>query len=221
MKNILLVGSFHKAQTLAKSLLKQNYHVTIINKNREHCDELANIDNVDVIFGDGSQSFVLEEADIHSQDIVIALTQKDEDNLVICELCKKKYHVKKTVSLVNDHEKIPFFKHMGIDSTVCAIDAITTIIEQQTFMDNIENVILLENGNVNIVEIRVKPQMPIVNKKLSEISLPQDAIIGYIFRDNQGIVPRGQTTILNHDKLIIICSKEIQHDVFMELTGHD
>ena len=62
-----------------------------------------------------------KDPDFHHADIVIALTPRDEDNLVICELCKKKFHVKKTVSLVSDPGKTEFFRQMGVDSVVCAI----------------------------------------------------------------------------------------------------
>ena len=66
---------------------------------------LASIEDLEVIFGDGTKPFVLEEADGENMDIAIALTNKDDDNLVICELCKKKFHVKKTVALVRDPQK--------------------------------------------------------------------------------------------------------------------
>jgi trk system potassium uptake protein len=66
--------------------------------------------------------------------------------LIICELCKKKYNVKKTVALVNDPKKTDFFHQMGIDSVVCAVNAITNIIEQQVFLDGIASLIPIGEG---------------------------------------------------------------------------
>jgi len=132
---IFLIGGFQKTKFLAKSLLKKGYHVTAINKDTEKCLAMAEIENLTVFNGDGTKPFVLEDADAYEADIAIALTEYDADNLVICELCKKKFHIKKTVALISDPKKTEFFYRMGIDSVVCAITAVANIIEQQTFLD--------------------------------------------------------------------------------------
>lgn len=218
-KKVLLVGGYHKTIYLSQSLINKGYHVTVINDNYEHCMKLAEIENLNIIFGDGTKPFVLEEAEAQNMDIAIALTKKDEDNLVICELCKKKFDINKTLSLVNDPQKTKFFYQMGIDSVVCAISTISSLIEQQAFVDEMTRIVSVEDNQVNIIEIIVKHNMEVCGKKLWELSLPQNAIIGYILRDNQGIVPRGDTRILCGDKLIVICSKSNQEKVMKEITG--
>lgn len=218
-KDIVLIGGFHKTIYLSQSLLEQGYHVTVINADYHHCMTLAEIDGLTVIYGDGTKPFVLEEAEAENKDIAIALTKKDEDNLVICELCKKKFHVKKTLSLVNDPQKTEFFYQMGIDSVVCAISTISRIIEQQAFVDEMAKIVSVEDNQVNIIEIKVKKDMPVAEKKIYELSLPESTIIGYILRNNQGIVPRGDTRILAGDKLIIICTCTSQKKVIKEMTG--
>ena len=130
-KLILLAGGFHKVKSLALSLIRKGYRVIVINKNYADCHSLAQIQALEVIYGDASKPFVLEEAGADRVDIAIALTQNDEDNLVICELCKKKFLVEKTVALVSDPKKTEFFYKMGIDSVVCAINVVAGIIEQQ------------------------------------------------------------------------------------------
>ncbi|MDD4643358.1 MAG: NAD-binding protein, partial [Erysipelotrichaceae bacterium] len=85
-KKVLLIGGRRKAKALAKSLLRRDYQVTIINDSYEDCLMLAEIDKLSVINGDGTKPYVLEDANITDVDIAIALTSQDEDNLVICEL---------------------------------------------------------------------------------------------------------------------------------------
>lgn len=218
-KNVLLVGGFHKTMSLAQSLLDKGYQVTAINNSYQDCMMLASIDGLEIIHGDGTKPFVLEEADAYDKDIVIALIQDDEDNLVVCELCKKKFHVYKTVSLVRDPKKTSFFYQMGIDSVVCAINAITGIIEQQAFVDEMTRIMPVENGRVSIIEVKIGVGMPSVNKKLWELDIPPKAIVGYILRNDQGIVPRGDTRILVDDTLIVICDPKVQHMVTREMTG--
>ena len=135
---------------MAFSLLAHGYHVTVINKNHDDCLYFANDGRLNVTHGDGTKLFVLEEASAASANIAIALTSRDEDNLVACKLCKNRFHVSKTVSLLSDPQKKEFFYKMGIDRVVCAISAITGIIEQQAFMDEISRTIPLSEGRIQI-----------------------------------------------------------------------
>lgn len=217
-KQVLLVGGFHKAISLSQLLLKKGYDVTVVNNSYDDCQILAENEKIKVIFGDGTKPFILEEAEASTKSTVVALTPKDADNLVICELSKKKFHVEKTVSLVLDPLKTKFFYQMGIDSVVCAMSAMTNIIEQQAFVDEISKVIEVEAGKINLIELRIGSDMFICHKQISEIKISKRAIIVYILRGEKGIVPRGNTRILPNDKLIIICETLKQDQITKELT---
>ncbi len=216
---IFLIGGFQKTKFLAKSLLKKGYHVTAINKDTEKCVAMAEIENLTVFNGDGTKPFVLEDADAYNADIAIALTEYDADNLVICELCKKKFHIKKTVALISDPKKTEFFYRMGIDSVVCAITAIANIIEQQTFLDEMATLVPIGEGRVSIAQIPIAATAPAVGKKLWEINLPKGVIVGCVLRGEQSIVPQGDTRILTGDVLVLISSNKQQMAAIKELTG--
>ena len=216
---VLLVGGRSKAKSLAISLINKGYQVTVINDTLEDCVKLSEIDRLTVIHGDGTRPFVLEDASAQDADIAIAMTAKDEDNLVICELCKKKFQVKKTVALLTDPKKTDFFYKMGIDSVVCAITAITGIIEQQAFVDKITTLIPIGEGRVNIAEVPIPGTSPAVGKKLWEINLPKEVIVGCILRGDMTMVPRGDTRILAGDMLVLISSDKQEMAAILELTG--
>lgn len=216
---IFLIGGFQKTKFLAKSLLKKGYHVTAINKDTEKCLAMAEIENLTVFNGDGTKPFVLEDADAYEADIAIALTEYDADNLVICELCKKKFHIKKTVALISDPKKTEFFYRMGIDSVVCAITAVANIIEQQTFLDEMATLVPIGEGRVSIAQIPIAATAPAVGKKLWEINLPKEVIVGCVLRGEQSIVPQGDTRILTGDVLVLISANKQQMAAIKELTG--
>ena len=109
MKKILIVGGKNKAKTLAESLYENNYDVTIINKNPDDAQFLSENKNAKVFLGDGTKPYVLEDANTHEIDIVISLLSNDEDNLLVCELAKKKFKVTRAISLLNDVRKVDFF----------------------------------------------------------------------------------------------------------------
>ena len=216
---VLLVGGRSKAKSLATSLISKEYQVTAVNNTYEDCMKLAEIDGLTVIHGDGTRPFVLEDAGAGEADIAIALTSKDEDNLVICELCKKEFHIKKTVALLTDPQKTDFFYKMGIDSVVCAISAITGIIEQRAFMDKIATLVSIGEGRVSIAEVPIPGTAPAAGKKLWEIDLPKQVVIGCILRSDTAMVPRGDTRILAGDTLVLISSDRQEMAAIRELTG--
>lgn len=215
---VLLVGGFHKARALALSLVQKGYKITAINRSYEDCEKLADIKALNVIHGDGTKPYVLEEAGAEDADIVIALTQRDEDNLVICELCKQKYGSMKTVALLNDPKKTDFFYKMGIDSVVCAINAITGIIEQQAFMDEMATRVPIAEGRVSISEVYISEGAAAAGKKLWEINTPKDTIIGCILRGEQSMIPQGDTRILTGDTLVVISANGQEQQMIEELT---
>lgn len=108
---------------------------------------------------------------------------------------------------------------MGIDSVVCAINAITSIIEQQTFLDEMATLIPIGAGNISIVKVVIPQSSPVVEKKVWEIALPQEVIIGCILRGEQSMIPRGETRLLAGDILVLISSKEKQLVAIEQLTG--
>lgn len=218
-KNILLIGGRSKAKSMAVSLIEQGYHVTAINNNYDDCLDLAQIKKLTVIYGNGTKPYILEEAAADYFDIAIALTSKDADNLVACQLCKKKYGIRKTVSLVGDPNKTEFFYKMGVDSVVCAVSAVTGIIQQQAFIDEMTNILPFGTGRVQIVEVRIQEESPAAGKKLWEISLPKEGIVSCVLRGDTTLIPRGDTRILAGDTLVVVTGNGQELNTIRALTG--
>jgi len=216
---VLLIGGFNKTKFLAHSLIKRGYHAIAINSDNEKCLALAEIDNLAVFNGDGSKPFVLEEANAYDADIAIALTDRDDDNLVICELCKKKFHVKKTVALISDPKKIEFFYRMGIDSVVCAVSMIASVIEQQLFLDEMATLVPIGEGRIKIAQVPISATAPAANKQLGTINLPKEVIVGCVLRGEKSLIPRADTRVLAGDVLVLISSDEHEKTAVRELTG--
>ena len=108
---ILIVGGWKKADFLTKSLLEKKHKVLIIHDDHNYCQCLSRTYGVPVVCGDGSEPYILEEAEINGYDVVIALTPKDEDNLVICQLAKKQFNIKKICYTINKNNYVLFYTH--------------------------------------------------------------------------------------------------------------
>ena len=216
---VFLIGGFNKTKFLANSLIKKGYAVTAINEDYEKCLSLAEDQKLNVFNGDGSKPFILEDANAYDADMAIALTDRDDDNLVICQLCKKKFRIKKTVAIISDPKKIEFFYRMGIDSVVCSVATIASVIEQHAFMNEMATMVPLGEGRIKVAQIPIPSMAPAVNKKLWEIDLPKQVIVGCVLRGDKSMIPRGDTRILAGDVLILISSDEHEIAAVRELTG--
>jgi len=216
---VVIVGGFSHTKSLSSSLIKKGYRVTAINKDVNKCRALAEVDKLDVFYGDGTKPFVLEDAQVYGADMAIALTNADADNLVICELCKKKFNIKKTVAVVSDPKKTEFFYRMGIDAVVCAITAIAGIIEQQARIEEMEDFSQLEQGNIKLTHLSISGTATAADKKLREINVPKNAVVGCILRGEKSIIPSGNTKILAGDTLIIITTEEYESQTVKAFTG--
>lgn len=217
--NILLAGGYHKALSVGESLLQKGYQVTVVNADRKDCEKLAEVEDFKIIWGDASKEFILKEAEVEKMDIVIAMAPKDEDNFVIGQICKKIYKIPKVVALVSDPKKTSFFYQMGIDRVVCAINAITNIIEEQALMEKMTTMLPLTNGKINVLEIPILENAAFKDKELKNMNLPKDVIVGCIVRGERSIIPSGNTKLLTGDIVILIVNGDVKEEAMEIFTG--
>ena len=107
---------------------------------------------------------------------------------------------------------------MGIDSVVCALSTITQIVEQQTFLDELTTLLPLGNG-LRISKLRLNANSPVIGKTLSEIHLSHEVIIAAILRQDQHLVPHGDTVLCAQDILILIAAAQKEAEAVKVLTG--
>lgn len=218
--NIIIVGGGKEVHFLTKSFISKGYNVTIVNKNEDYCKKLARIhEKAKIVYGDGTKPYILEDAGAAYSQMVIALTPKDPDNLVICQVAEKMFKVRKTFAIVNDPKNIDIFKQLGVDTVISTADIISSLIEQKISIDDITNLIPIEEGKVAIMEMEINEDYPVIGKKLSDVNIPKDAVVGCIIRNGGAVIPRGNTIINENDKLIILSIPKVQSDVLRILRG--
>lgn len=210
---IILVGGERITYYLARSFINKGFKVVVIHKNRAFCEELSKSLKALIINGDGSKREILEQAEPLKNDIVVALTPRDQDNFIICQQAKNTFSVERTLALVNDPENLQIFKELGIKNAISTTDIIASIIEQRLSVEEIINLIPVEEGKINITEVVLSNNSPVIGKKLRDAGLPKGAIIGSIIRGNEIIIPYGDTVLREGDKLLLISLLEVQSKV--------
>ena len=216
---ILLVDGHQKANFLTKSLKAKGHDITVINEDYEWCKMLTTAHEVISVNGDGTKPYMLEEAGASGMDAVIALSNKDSRNLIICEIAKKQFHVKNTFAVVNDPKNVNVFKELGVNRCISATQMLADVIEQEAITENLKSYLPKENGKVAIYEIELDDKSPVLNKKLWEIGFPNDSIVGCIIRTDQTIIPQGNTELKTGDKVILLSSPEVLYKATLLLSG--
>lgn len=213
MMRIIIAGGRNKADFLIGSLLEKQYEVSVINDEEGYCRYLSEKYNIPVVVGNPCKQYVLEEAEIDHADILIALRPSDPDNLAICQTAKKIFHVKKVVATVSNPKNVTIFKKLGVNTAISATYTIAKIIEQASTIENLVNSLSLEHDNIVMNELLLTKNCPVIHKTLKEIVIPKNVIICCILRNTEMIVPNGDTQLLEHDKLLILSSPDIQTSV--------
>src|SRR5689334_1804246 len=183
---IIIVGGGNVGYYLAKTLVKTDHEVLVLEKNRLIHRRLAEELGEVVMQGDGCEVRIMEEAGGARADAVVAVTGDDEDNLVICQMAKIKFNVPRTIARVNNPRNEELFHRLGIDGTVSATKIIYNLIEQEIETGEVIPLAALKKGNIEIVEVEIGPKSPVLNKKIQQLTLPGDALIISVIRNDHG-----------------------------------
>ncbi len=205
---IILIGGSKLAYFLAKQFASKNYYTTIINADLEEAKTLSRTLKATVIHGQGSDPATLGEAGALQADVVLSLTTEDEDNLIACQIAQKEYGVPRTIALVNDPENQQIFEKLGITVAFSATQIIASLIEQQTATGDIQNLLPIAEGKVNVTEIALEADNPVVGKTINDVRLPDGTLIACILRQGEVIVPSGENSLQALDRLVVIGQPE-------------
>lgn len=216
---IIIIGDGKLAYFLGKKFVAEKHRVTMINAHPPADEKLSHQLKATVIVGDGTHPQILRETEAEKTDVVLALTPRDEDNLVACQIAQQYYGVPRTIALVNDPTHQKFFEQMGITVAFSATQILANLIEKRTDFADIASFLAVDNGQVGITEIILDQDSPAINKTLENLTLPEGALIGCIIRQNRAFVPRGWHHLQVGDRLILISQPEHYQHFIAALTG--
>jgi trk system potassium uptake protein len=202
---IILVGGGEIGLALANMMGKE-HKVTIVESDENFAKKLANKTNAMVIKGDGTDLSVLKESGIEETETLVATTDDDKTNLMICELAKTE-KVKKIISLVNSPKNEQLFTKLGITSYIPIVGEIGVALRKALYEYGDEKIIAILGGG----DLQLIKQMITKNSKL--IGKPaqiESAVICSISRDDEYLMPNEDTILQEGDILIIsVKSKDV------------
>ena len=226
IKNVIIVGGGKIAYYLSKQLSTQGIKVKIIEKDKNRCQVLAEkLPYVTIIHGDGSDDELLNEEGIENTDAVLALTGLDEENIVLSLSAKSLYH-KKTIAKVTRMNYAGLSDVLKVDSIVApkkiVASQIIRYVRAKMNKDNdssVKTLYKIVDGEVEAIEFKVTEQFKYLHKTLNEMKIKEHVLVAAIIRENEVIVPKGNTTMKLNDYVIIVSRGEIMKSLNDILRG--
>jgi len=216
-KKILIVGGGNIGFNLAKNLEKtlDSARVKLVEKDKDRAEFLANeLNNTIIINGDGLDEEVLTEANLEEVETVLALTNDDEDNLMVSVLVEKfakdekKIDDKRTMALINKPNYSLLQNSLKIDDLIDPRMNTVSSILKHVHKGTIETAYTILNGEYEVIEAEIIETSELINKELKNSNLPEEIRIGAILRDDKVIIPRSSFVFKKDDTVVFLAKKD-------------
>jgi trk system potassium uptake protein TrkA len=208
---IILVGAGRVGRNLAELLVKDKHEVTIIEKDKEVCQELSKGVDALVINGDATQTKILEDAEVKNAGFFIAVTGMDEVNLLTC-LVAKNMGVKNVVARVGNPEYKDVFERLGIDHVVSPDIAAAEYIEKLVLRPSAVDIAVLGRKDVEVLEFLVTDDSLIKERKIGEIH-PKNFLFIAVYEDDELIIPSGDTRLKKDSRVLVLVKSSAVKEV--------
>ena len=208
---ILIIGGGNIGYNLAKNIEEtfESARIKIIEKNKERAEFIANeLNNSIIINGDALDEDVLSEANLEEIETVLALTNDDEDNLMISVLVEKFSKNKKTIALTNKSNYSLLQSSLKIDDLIDPRMSTVSSILKHVHKGTIETAYSILNGQYEVIEAEIIETSELINKELKNANLPDEIRIGAILRGEDIIIPSSNFIFQKDDKVVFLAKND-------------
>ncbi len=214
VKNTMIIGGGKIAVYLSKMLSKTNIKVKIIEQNEKRCEELNEIlPEVTVVCGDGSDREILKEERIELMDSFVALTNFDEENILL-SLYAMKMVDRKVLTKINRFQLNEVVYNLNLDSVIYPRNLTTEKIiryvrskKNSSRSNNIKTLYRLYEDKAEALEFEIEEESVLTNVPLHKLKFKENVLIGCITRNGKVIIPKGNDEIRVGDSIIVVTTR--------------
>lgn len=203
-----ILGASKIGVRIAIQLEKQHFDVRLVDRNEKRCRKVAaKLKKSMVINAEGTDIHALVEEGINNADVFIAVTDKDETN-ILCALLAKQHGASRTLALINKPELLNLAPSLGIDACVSPRLSAAAAILKYVRRGGVISLATIEGSNSEALEFEVQQGSPIIAKPLKEINFPNGAIIGVIVHESSYEIATGDSTLAAGDRVVVFVLPE-------------
>ncbi len=223
---IVILGAGQVGASVAEALVHEANDITIVDSDRERLSSLQSRLDLRTICGNAALPSVLADAGLDDADLLIAVTQSDQTNLVACKIAKSRFNVPTRIARLRaadflEDEQLLAEENFAVDFAICPEENITDYVVRLVDYPEALQVLEFADGRLVMVAVRAYEGGALVGKpvhKLRDHLPPQvDARIAALFRQDQPIIPEGETVIHAGDEVFILAAAEHIRPVLKEL----
>jgi trk system potassium uptake protein TrkA len=226
---IVILGAGQVGASVAESLVSEQNDITVVDVEPQRLRALQDRLDLRTVLGSGAHPSVLSEAGIEDADLLVAVTQSDETNLVACRLAARIFNVPRRVARIRATDYLGNDKVLGedgfdVDLSICPEQILTDYIVKLVEFPEALQVLDFAHGKVSLVAVRAYPGGPLVGQPLKDMRkhMPHiDTRIVAIFRGDHSIVPDGDTVIEPGDEVFCLAASGHIREVMRELRRMD
>jgi trk system potassium uptake protein TrkA len=226
---IIILGAGQVGSSVAENLASESYDITVVDRDARPLQELRDRLDIQTITGVGSHPSVLEQAGAEDTDLLLAVTNSDEVNMVACQVAHTLFNTPARIARVRASEYL-------VDDRLLKPEAlaVTVIISPEELVTNyvlrlLEHpgalqVMDFAGGRVQMVAVRAYYGGPLVGHELRDLRkhIPGlDARVAAIFRNGKAIIPKGTRVIEADDEVFFVAARHDIRDVMGELRRLD
>lgn len=215
---IAIAGAGSVGRSIAAELVDNGHQVMLIDRSAEAiAPEL--IEAAEWVQADACELASLEEAGLHTCDVVIACTGDDKANLVLALLAKTEFAVSRVVGRVNDpRNEWLFNESWGVDVAVSTPRILAALVEEAVTVGDLVRLFTLRQGQANLVEVTLSADAAIAGSPVRDLRLPPDAALVTILRGGRVIVPQADEPLEAGDELLLVATPEVEDEVRRALS---
>lgn len=226
---ILILGAGQVGSSVAASLAREDDDITIVDENNDLLQDLQDHYDIRTVQGRASHPDVLARAGAEDADLVLAVTNSDEVNIVACQICHTLYRTPTKIARIRSNQyllKPALFNNdaIAIDMLISPEQIVTEYIERLVLHPNALQVLDFAGGKVQLVAVKAFHGGPLVGNPLSELRqhIPKTQTrVAAIFRNGSPIIPKASTIIEADDEVFFIAASKDTLSVMGELRRLD
>lgn len=226
---IIILGAGQVGSSVAANLASEANDITVIDENQSTLEELQDRLDIRTICGYASHPDVLRRAGADDADMIIAVTQSDEINMVACQVAYTLFHTPTKIARVRgiEYQNYPQIfaqEAIPVDVLISPEQLVTDYIERLIEYPGALQVLEFAGGLVQLVAVRAYTGGALVGHELRDIKkhMPGiDSRVAAIFRQEQSIVPTGDTVIEVGDEVFFLAARKHIRAVMREFSKMD
>jgi trk system potassium uptake protein TrkA len=206
MSNVLIIGGGRIGAYLAALLLEGGHQIRLVEADPARVELLGRtVPGSTVVHGSGTEPEVLEAAGARLADSLVAVTQRDETNLVATSLAKFEFAVPRTIARVNNPANAWLYTaDMGVDVALNQADIIGHLVAEEMSLGEMTTLLKLRRGQYALVEEQVHPLSTTVGRAVADLDLPTDCVLVGVLRSSGVVTPHGHTVLQPGDEVLAI-----------------